>query len=146
MEVRIFTLWQPRATLMALGLKTIETRSRGTSYRGPIAIHAALRYPETARVFAGKLMHEGVLPMAKLPFGKILCVVDLYDVRPTEEGSLLARGKGEHRYGNYDAGRSAWLTKMLKSLDNPVPYPGAQGLRRLPEAFVQANFPFLEAA
>ncbi len=39
------TLWQPWAQLVALGVKTIETRSWRTSYRGPLAIHAGLRRP-----------------------------------------------------------------------------------------------------
>ncbi len=38
--MRTLTLTQPWATLVALGAKTIETRSWQTSYRGPLAIHA----------------------------------------------------------------------------------------------------------
>lgn len=41
--MKALTLWQPWATLVALGVKTIETRSWSTSYRGPLAIHAATR-------------------------------------------------------------------------------------------------------
>lgn len=41
--MRALTLWQPWASLIALGAKTIETRSWSTKYRGPIAIHAAAR-------------------------------------------------------------------------------------------------------
>jgi hypothetical protein len=39
--VKILTLTQPWATLVALGAKQIETRSWSTPYRGSIAIHAA---------------------------------------------------------------------------------------------------------
>lgn len=35
------SLWQPWASLVAAGIKRIETRSWGTNFRGPIAIHAA---------------------------------------------------------------------------------------------------------
>lgn len=38
--MKILTLTQPWATLVALGAKHIETRSWATSYRGPLAIHA----------------------------------------------------------------------------------------------------------
>lgn len=38
---KAISLWQPWASLIAYGVKTIETRSWSTSYRGPIAIHAA---------------------------------------------------------------------------------------------------------
>lgn len=38
--MRALTLHQPWATAVALGVKTVETRSWATSYRGPLAIHA----------------------------------------------------------------------------------------------------------
>lgn len=41
----VLTLWQPWASLVALGVKTIETRSWATKHRGRIAIHAAGRRP-----------------------------------------------------------------------------------------------------
>lgn len=39
--MKALTLWQPWASLVALGVKTVETRSWSTPYRGPLAIHAA---------------------------------------------------------------------------------------------------------
>jgi len=39
--MKAITLHQPFASLIALGVKTIETRSRPTKHRGLIAIHAA---------------------------------------------------------------------------------------------------------
>ncbi len=39
--MKALTLWQPWATLVAIGAKRVETRSWSTSYRGPLAIHAA---------------------------------------------------------------------------------------------------------
>jgi len=44
--VKALTLHQPWASLIAVGAKRIETRSWSTSYRGPLAIHAAARLPE----------------------------------------------------------------------------------------------------
>lgn len=44
------SLWQPWATLVGVGLKRVETRSWATSYRGPLAIHAAKRRPEIGRI------------------------------------------------------------------------------------------------
>lgn len=43
--MKVLTLHQPWASLVALGVKTIETRSWSTKYRGPLAIHAAARKP-----------------------------------------------------------------------------------------------------
>ena len=39
--MKAITIWQPWASLLACGGKRFETRSWATSYRGPIAIHAA---------------------------------------------------------------------------------------------------------
>lgn len=39
--MKAISLWQPWASLIAHGVKTIETRSWSTPYRGPLAIHAA---------------------------------------------------------------------------------------------------------
>lgn len=44
--MKTLSLWQPWASLVALGIKTIETRSWSTKYRGPLAIHAARRRPD----------------------------------------------------------------------------------------------------
>lgn len=43
--MKAITLWQPWASLVAVGAKTIETRSWSTKHRGPLAIHAAAKRP-----------------------------------------------------------------------------------------------------
>ncbi len=43
--MKVLTLHQPWASLVALGVKTIETRSWSTAYRGPLAIHAGVKPP-----------------------------------------------------------------------------------------------------
>lgn len=43
--VKAITLHQPWASLIAVGVKTIETRGRRTSYRGRIVIHAGQARP-----------------------------------------------------------------------------------------------------
>lgn len=44
--MKAITLWQPWASLVAVGLKRAETRGWSTRYRGPLAIHAAARVPK----------------------------------------------------------------------------------------------------
>ena len=41
--MKALTIWQPWASLLVSGQKKYETRSWATAYRGPIAIHAAMR-------------------------------------------------------------------------------------------------------
>lgn len=43
--MKALTIRQPWASLIAAGVKTIETRSWSTKYRGPLAIHAGKRRP-----------------------------------------------------------------------------------------------------
>lgn len=47
--MKALTLTQPWAQLVAIEAKKIETRSWSTSYRGPLAIHAAKRFPKEAQ-------------------------------------------------------------------------------------------------
>lgn len=47
--MKAITVRQPYASLIAAGVKTIETRPRSTSYRGRIAIHAAASVPAAVR-------------------------------------------------------------------------------------------------
>lgn len=42
--MKALTIRQPWASLIAAGVKTIETRSWSTRYRGPLAIHAGRRW------------------------------------------------------------------------------------------------------
>jgi hypothetical protein len=44
MAVKAITLQQPWASLIALGAKSVETRSWSTAYRGPLAIHAGKKW------------------------------------------------------------------------------------------------------
>jgi len=91
--MRVISLHQPWATLMALGFKTIETRGYGTKCRGQLAIHAAKTIPAYAvdAIRNNRTIREILLrayppedghavlgfPKKSLPLGKILCVVSL---------------------------------------------------------------------
>ena len=62
----------PRAMLIALGAKRVETRSWSTSYRGPLAIHASSRInreaamsldePSIQEALAARGYHQGSGP------------------------------------------------------------------------------------
>lgn len=43
--MKAITIWQPWASLLAIGAKQYETRGWKTEHRGPIAIHAAKKDP-----------------------------------------------------------------------------------------------------
>jgi len=133
--VKALSLWQPWASLMADGLKTMETRGWRTPYLGPLCIHAAKR-PLTRIEKA--LMYEwsckGLLPASwvdyELPLGAIVAVVNLKGCIHTELCTRNMEREGE--FGNYAPGRWAWLTTGLYKLETPLPCRGAQGLWELP--------------
>lgn len=142
--VKIISLWQPWATLMALGIKRNETRSWGTSYRGDLVIHAAKR---TEWTIARELYNElGLALPDRFVEGVALCIVRLEDIRPiTDMTSMLIATQRERLCGDYRDGRYAWVTTDLRVLPTPVKMRGAQGLRDLPDDAFQEivrQFPY----
>jgi hypothetical protein len=92
------TLWQPRATLVAEGIKTWETRSWPTKYRGRLVIAAAARRPHArdamgpwAINFTGAVLRRDAVAYAynpgenrslDLPLGVVVASANLVDCCP----------------------------------------------------------------
>lgn len=97
--MRALTLTQPWATLVAVGVKRIETRSWHTPYRGPLAIHAAKAMPPAARKFCEVADAHNALDAAgfrardgsDLPRGAVLATCRLVDVHPIVGAGDLIR-------------------------------------------------------
>lgn len=143
--MKALTLYQPWASLIAIGAKRIETRSWGTSYRGPLAIHAAKKYPTEAQDFHKEMHRRYGLLAAPLPLGAIVAtttLVQCYRISYMDERAIAAgttvsvspdRRWGqitpaEAQLGDYAACRWAWILIDLVRLDPVVPMPGARGL------------------
>lgn len=127
MKIKALTLFQPWASFMALGLKRNETRSWSTSYRGPLAIHAAAKIPQD---FPLQILEWAPASMGgshEWPKGKILCVVDLVEILTTT-AMIPFINHTEFMLGNYSSGRFAWSTKMIQAFAEPIPCKGHQGL------------------
>lgn len=129
--MKALSLWQPWATLVALGFKQTETRSWSTKYRGPLAIHATKRFPDQAKLlcvetpFFGYLQQGGYTNWSTLPTGAVVAIVELVDCYRIEEGSILY--EPERSFGDYTPGRFAW--KLInRQFMEPVRARGAQGL------------------
>lgn len=91
------SLWQPYATLIAIGAKKIETRSWPTRYRGRLAIHAGQTFDWESQALVNdvpifrRTLHAGLLRLSGQMFpgrhslvGRDVCASDL----PT--GAFLA--------------------------------------------------------
>ncbi len=142
--MKALTLTQPWASLVAIGAKTIETRSWSTSYRGPLAIHAAKGFPTWAQRACLEEPFRSVLEKAgltawSLPLGKIIAVVRLMDVYSTDdercEGCINNYGARPHEreFGDFGSGRFAWWFGYREPLVPSIPCRGAQRLWNLPD-------------
>jgi hypothetical protein len=150
--VKALTLTQPFATLIAIGAKSVETRSwytgpdprgRGTQALGiPLAIHAAKGFPIEAQIlvahepFASALRQaypDAADPrelIAMLPRGVVVATVVLLHCVTVEH---LAKAPHiltptERAFGNYSSGRYAWRLWNPRPLAEPIPARGLLGL------------------
>jgi hypothetical protein len=140
--VKALTLWQPWASLVAAGAKRIETRSWATSCRGPLLIHAGLRWDPELRdlslrePFRTALFGDLCAWPGDLPLGAVVAVASLDDCRPTAEEWACDLSKLELAAGDYRPGRWGWFLEDVRPLPAPVPWPGAQGLWTAPEELI----------
>jgi hypothetical protein len=107
--VRVLSVKQPWASLIASGRKSIELRSWSTKYRGPVLILAG------SGVWRGTEHPIG-------PRGVALCVVDLVDVRAVNVGD----GEAACIVPSEDFG-FAWVLANPRSV-RQVPAKGRLGL------------------
>ena len=138
--MKAITLWQPWASLVAIGAKRFETRSWATTYRGPLAIHAAKKpmssilpmiatlerkVMELSFVFSPGVFHG----FDSLPLGCIVATCELADCLPVEDVyHELYDMRNEEHFGDFSAGRFAWRLNGVVLLDKPIPARGAQRL------------------
>jgi hypothetical protein len=157
--VKIITLWQPWATLIALGLKKDETRGFSIKYRGPMAIHAAKRKMTKAEWIlwldilecAGENI-EGFnnrkdIPLFEdIPYGAIVATTEIASCKKMTEQYTVdsdpqfiyigSRSIIERKAGDWRKDRFAWGTKNSRAVV-PFPFVGSQGIRNLPEEVVE---------
>lgn len=129
--MKALTLTQPYATLVAIGAKTIETRSWSTKYRGRVAIHAgrkagSIQFVFQAEPFRSALQLTDNSTLA-LPLGAVVAIADLVDVVPTVSVADELNAQ-ELAFGDYSAGRFAWILRDVERLARPMPCRGALGL------------------
>jgi hypothetical protein len=130
------TLTQPYATLIAVGVKTIETRSWGTPYRGELAIHAAKAWPADERewqfsdrgFWAPLLRRLGLRSVSDFPRGVVVATCRLVDCVPTDRLARAALRDEERALGDFSGGRFAWMLADVAPLPEPAPARGSLGL------------------
>lgn len=153
--MKALTIWQPWASLIATGEKIYETRSWPTKYRGPIAIHAAMKDPAKVPITPGldQYGRNDKSSWIFLPTGCIIATAELVNVwkvrrnpaivlnktkdtaRYTnlfavdaENGTCFEPGEKEVALGDWSDGRYAWEIRNVKILAVAPEVKGRQGL------------------
>ena len=115
--MKAITLWQPWASLIADGRKTIETRSRPWSFIGPIAIHAS-KYADPVAM-SHFYPHGGRI----LPLGAVVAVA--IKINCVKLPSMYAT---PDEYGDFTFGRYGYVLANTHKLSTPSPVSGKQGI------------------
>lgn len=161
--MKALSLWQPWATYIAIGAKTIETRSWGTPFRGELAIHAAKTTDHIDGTEGMVLKGAGLGHLAPklpdgeddglgFPLGAIVAVVTLEEVFQvaqvadearriiiqdgnvyTTTGRVLDVPPADLVLGDLSPGRCGWVLTNVRALRSPVPCRGRQCLFDLPD-------------
>ncbi len=106
MIYKAISLKQPWANLVASGKKTIETRKWSTNYRGDLVICSS-QNPKIE------------------PYGKAICIVELYDVKPMtkehEKDACIEVYSKAH----------AWFLRNLRPITPPISVKGSLSIFNL---------------
>lgn len=121
--MKVLSLKEPYATLIKENIKTIETRSWKTNYRGKLYIHAS------SSKIPGNLNEEFVKLFKDIPlnYGNIICYCTLVDcIYMTKEYVEYIKKNNYKEYlcGEYKEGRYAWILKDITPLNNPIKAKG----------------------
>ena len=153
--MKALSLWQPWASMIAVGAKRIETRSWATPYRGPLAIQAAQKVLEDAELaelvtrapqaFSLLARVAGITGNGELPRAAVVAITTLEDVLPitgqTRPEDLVPGRPWEREVGDYTPGRFAWILGRTYRLPEPRIFPGRRGLFELPDALLAEELP-----
>ena len=133
-RINTLTLWQPWASLIAMGAKTMETRSwrpPPMAVGGLLAIHAA-KTREGVKLVRSVEHHDIEMTMRAwltsdwaddIPYGEVVAVARLAGAVqcPSERVRPDA-------YGDFSRGRWAWILEDIHVLKEPVSARGHQGV------------------
>ena len=143
--MKAITLWQPWASLIAAGAKTIETRTWSPPHSligQPLAIHAAMTlveptyFPELVAAAVARALGDHW--QRSIPTGAVLAVVTLAaaeqvdskasNAPPYNPQARNADENNENLFGDYTPGRWMWQLHLIEKFNPPLPAKGRQGL------------------
>jgi len=150
LKARAITLHQPWAAAIASGLKSIETRSWTTNYRGCLLIHAGAKgYDSHSHRMLADEVREHVESrcyahfLRPLSLGAIVAYAELVACEATLIGAarepwLKTVPRAERILGDFGQGRWLWQLENVIPLREPVPCRGSLGLWKPPDDVLRA--------
>ena len=130
--MKALSLMQPWASLVTHGIKTVETRSWSTKYRGELLIHASGGYMLPSEKLLSK--YRKSIPL-ELPTMAIIGKVNLRDVIKAKDFIKQSNELGFHDLvehesilGDLSGERFAWLMDEPVIFDEPIPAKGKLGV------------------
>lgn len=125
--MKVLTIKEPFATLIANKVKRIETRSWKTKYRGEIYIHAGV-----AKIDKKVSERPGLKELYEnldLKYGYIIGKARLVDCVYMDEKFMeeIKQNKTEYICGHYEIGRYAWILDDVEIIE-PIKAKGQLGI------------------
>ena len=121
--MKVLSIKEPYAALIANGDKLIETRSWKTNYRGELYIHAS-----SAKIVKKHLANQYVIDISKnlkMNYGNIICKAKLVDCIYMNQDFIdsIKKNQKEYHLGQYELGRYAWILENVELIE-PIPAKG----------------------
>ena len=121
--MKVLSIKEPYASLIASGIKKIETRSWKTNYRGEIFIHASKKKfdKDSAK---NELIREFIHDM-DMNNGYIICKAKLVDCIYMDQEfiDMVKKNKNEYACGDYQIGRYGWILEDIQKIER-IPAKG----------------------
>ena len=132
--MKVLSLTEPYATLIKMGIKTIETRSWKTNYRGELYIHASST--KIPKEYRNNLELMALVSKEELNYGNIIVKCRLTDcIKMDDEyiNTIKEKDKNNFITGVYESGRYAWILEDIEVLSSPIKVKGHLGIWNLEE-------------
>lgn len=121
--MKVLSLREPYATLIKEKIKTVETRSWKTSYRGELYIHAS-----KTKMIKEDINNKELMDLVgdnELNYGYIICKCNLVDCVYMDKEFVeeMKKNRSEYVCGIYAEGRYAWILEDIEIIDK-IPAKG----------------------
>ena len=149
--MKVLSLRQPWAWLVANGHKVIETRTWNTKYRGPLLIHASVKMDENCdniyKAIQELLGPDCPLPaQSKLDLGALVGIVNVDQIGQIGWCCHLADTSASDLQKmhlcvpieNYKWPKWGWYLSMARVFKKPIPCRGMPGLFTPPDDVLEA--------